>query len=122
MPLPPALLERLKKRGIVPPKNQEEEEEVIAEDHDSDADDDSDSDEQDDGSQRPSVRKKYKPMSSVIGCPNKVNIYHDCTEYCQERYGKGKVCPSPRTERKYRTLLKRFPLPLKWLDVWEPGT
>lgn len=119
MPLPAALLERLKKRGIVPPKNHDEEE-VIAEDHDSESSG-SESDESSKLDLNP-VEKKYKAVHTVVGCPNKVNVYHDCTEFCEEKYGKGNEIPSPRTERKYRNLLKRFPLPLNWLDVWEPGT
>lgn len=116
MPLPAALLERLKKRGIVPPKV--EEEEVIAEDHDSET-----SESSDEGTEAgSSSRRSYKTIQTVLGCPNKVNLFHDCTEYCQEKYGHGQEVPSPRTERKYRRLLKRFPLPLDWLDVWEPGT
>lgn len=121
MPLPAALLERLKKRGIVQPKDQEEEE-VIAEDHDSSTSESDSDEERGDGSSTNTLKRRYKSVQTVIGCPNKVNIYHDCTEYCEERYGKGDEVPSLRTERKYRNLLKRFPLPLDWLDVWEPGT
>lgn len=139
-------MERLKKRGIVPPSDKEERqqpptrsynkegEEVIAEDYD---DDDSGSDTENSDKDDAEVHEQSsrenrsisrnqsslaRPRSPVAGCPNKVNLHHSCTDYCLTTYGKGKECPSPRTERKYQSLLKRFPLPPSWNDVWEPGT
>jgi polyglutamine-binding protein 1 len=140
MPLPAALLERLKKRGIVSdesklsetssqPQKPEYHEEVIAEDYDEDV---SDSDSGSRGKSPPSepVSSFHGPASlfskrslpAVEGCPNKINVYHDCTDYCSLHFGHGKEVPSPRTERRYRNLIKRFPLPSEWQDVWEPGT
>ena len=137
MPLPAALLERLKKRGIVsdqqptPPKepqNTEYQEEVIAEDYDDEGDSDSGS--QNQGKPTTSDLPSFpgpaslfakRSLPPVDGCPNKINLYHDCSDYCCTRYGCGKEVPSPRTERRYRNLVKRFPLPIEWQDVWEPG-
>jgi len=153
MPLPAALLERLAKRGIVPPSDEDEqqqhalreqppirphnkegEEEVIAEDYD---DEDSESDRQNSDRDDAEVNDQSsrvncsilrnqsslaRSRSPVPGCPNKVNLHHSCTDYCLNTYGKGKECPSPRTESKYQSLLKRFPLPPSWNDIWEPGT
>ena len=143
MPLPAALLERLKKRGIVTEdrqssqqqeqRQQEYHEEVIAEDYD----DEEEKEEEDKASvprhQEPSVTipapsQHYSSflgkhsLLPVSGCPNKINVYHDCSDYCASRFGNGKEVPSPRTERRYRKLIKRFPLPNEWQDVWEPGT
>lgn len=126
MPLPAALLERLRKRGIVKSSDTEqpstshadEKEEVIAENYDDDEEKGgSDEDESEEEMDTVSCNK----IPAVTGCPNKTNLYHDCTEYCLKTYGSGKEVPSPITERKYRTLLRRFPLPNGWQDVWEPG-
>lgn len=132
MPLPAALAARLQKRGILsqPEKKPEigkvlallpkislnyalnlcviaeHHEEVIAEDYDD-----------------PSKLSGYdgKPGAPVTGCPNKWNVYHDCSSYCVKRWGNGKPDPSPTTRRKYQKLLKRFPLTDGWQDVYDPG-
>lgn len=125
MPLPAALLQRLQKRGIIKSNEQpststaEEKEEVIAENYDDDEDEEKKSDEGGNESDEEPVACNKIP--TVAGCPNKTNLYHDCTEYCLKTYGSGKEVPSPTTERKYRNLLRRFPLPNGWQDVWEPG-
>lgn len=99
---------------------------MIAENYDDDEDDSSsnsnqsDDDHEDKGSSAP--KKSRKTIEPVVGCPNKTNVYHDCTDYCWKRWGLGKDCPSPKTERRYRRMLKRFPLTDEWQDVWEPGT
>ena len=82
----------------------ENHEEVIAEDYDD-------------------VNKGFdgKRRQTVIGCPNKYNIYHDCTAYCQKKWQNGKQEPSPRTMRKYENLIKRYPLSEGWQDVYDPG-
>lgn len=145
MSLPPALLARLKKRGIIGDAGEssskiveetqpnKSEEEVIAENYDEDevtpvglsnqaSSSFASADAHVHSTSKPSNFKySKKRIEPVKGCPNKVNLYHDCTEYCREKYGEGKDAPSPRTERRYRSLVKRFPLPLGWVDVWEPG-
>lgn len=97
----------------------EQEEEVIAEDYDNEDEDRETSDQTKEGGDQESVA--CKKIATVTGCPNKTNLYHDCTEYCLKTYGAGQEVPSPTTERKYRNLLRRFPLPNGWQDVWEPG-
>lgn len=146
MSLPPALLARLKKRGIIndsssssskdadpEPPSTKSEEEVIAENYDEDdvtpiasvkppSSYSTNTDAMSRSSHRASNFKySRKRIDPIKGCPNKVNLYHDCSEYCYEKYGEGADAPSPRTERRYRSLVKRFPLPLGWVDVWEPG-
>ncbi|KAI1297193.1 Polyglutamine-binding protein 1 [Halotydeus destructor] len=124
MPLPPALLARLQQRGIVTskeeaPNTSEHLEEVIAEDYDSEKDEDSDSS----GSEgeQPAQYESLDEDDVVAGCPNKYNIYHSCTTFCRERWANGKEAPSSEMERKYQWLIKRYPLPEGWQDVWEPG-
>lgn len=125
MPLPPALLARLQKRGIISddPASRTfrpEQEEVIAEDYDNeDGNERPDSDDNDEDKEEECVASKK--IATVTGCPNKTNLYHDCTEYCEKTFGEGQEVPSPTTERRYRNLLRRFPLPNGWQDVWEPG-
>ncbi|XP_074601651.1 poly-glutamine tract binding protein 1 [Brevipalpus obovatus] len=107
--LPPALLARLRRRGIVPVNpepNVQEEEEVIAEDYDEPI-------------------SKSGPViinNLAVGCPNKYNIFHSCSDYCVKKYGLGTETPSQAVQRKYNRLLKKYPLPTNWIKVWEPGT
>jgi polyglutamine-binding protein 1 len=116
MPLPQALLDRLKNRGIIrqEPSNEphlDQEEEVIAEDYDEPI-------------KSTGFTESFVGVTKglvVTGCPNKYNIYHDCGDFCRKKWGSGKSTPSPGTTRKYQRLLKRYPLPEGWQDVWEPG-
>ncbi|UYV70895.1 PQBP1 [Cordylochernes scorpioides] len=120
MPLPPALLNRLKKRGLIkdgedgdePPQ----EEEVIAEDYDDK-----------DIPLPPGVPGEEKNNNSVTiapapGCPNKWNIYHECATYCHSHWGSGKLKPSPHVERLRLRMLKKYPLPDGWKELYDPGT
>lgn len=59
---------------------------------------------------------------SVIGCPNKYNVYHTCERYCLENYGKLENTEPTLEQRKLlASLLKTFPLPDDWVVVFEPG-
>lgn len=103
--LPPALLARLQKRGIVRATN----EEVIAESYDS-AD---------------AKEKKANETNSAgaPGCPNKYNPYHLCSEYCFDHWREG--TPESRLSesylRKRRRMLAKFPLPEPWVEVYDAG-
>jgi len=102
MPLPAALLNKLKQRGIV-----KSEEEVIAESYD-----------------EPSIRnKKVNSDSGAPGCPNKWNPYHCCVEFCYDHWREG--MPESRMDERYNLrrlrMLKRYPLPVKWREVYDPG-
>ncbi|RWS25212.1 polyglutamine-binding protein 1-like protein [Leptotrombidium deliense] len=121
MPLPPALLARLQKRGIVTKEGKKkcnvfavlftftvvECEEVIAEDYD------------EPNSKTNVFNKKLKVPA--VGCPNKYNIYHECGDFCQRHWGSGKDNPSPTMQRKYQKLLKKYPLSDEWQQVWDAG-
>uniref|UniRef100_A0A1I7TPQ8 Polyglutamine-binding protein 1 n=1 Tax=Caenorhabditis tropicalis TaxID=1561998 RepID=A0A1I7TPQ8_9PELO len=102
MPLPPALLARLQKRGII-----RQEEEVIAENYDEEPD-----------------KKQFEVnVSGAPGCPNKYNQYHVCVEFCYDHWGDG--TPEYRLPEKYVTnknrMLARFPLPENWVEVYDEG-
>lgn len=141
MPLPPALLKRLAKRGIVD-KNvkrtsnqskvvqQVPTEEIIAEDYD-DVDEtqtiDYDYDYQSKSKKSQqnlwSDRLKKRIVDGVInkGCPNKYNIYHKCSLYCVNTFGDGiKEPPKSYIKRKAR-LLRRHPLPKDWKEIYDEG-
>ncbi|KRZ33343.1 Polyglutamine-binding protein 1 [Trichinella pseudospiralis] len=108
MPLPPVLLARLKKRGIIKDEK-EAEEEVIAESYDD------------------LVGVTEEPRRSYVsapGCPNKWNPYHLCTEFCFSHWGEG--IPESRVDPEYleirRKMLHDFPLPQNWEEDYDPGT
>ncbi|KAH7987004.1 hypothetical protein HPB49_025762 [Dermacentor silvarum] len=114
MPLPPALLARLKKRGIVkaseaePSAADQPEEEVIAEDYDDIS--------------RPVGGGETRVGGPIPGCPNKWNLYHECSAFCQQQWGAGKLKESPHTERKRLRMLRKYPLPEGWSELYDPGT
>ena len=91
----------------------EEQEEVIAEDYD------------DFSKPEPSF---YLPTfdskicDTVSGCPNKYNIFHNCTGYCSKRYSDVPETPSKLVKKKFERLLKKYPLGESlWEQVYEPG-
>ncbi|CAH8431383.1 unnamed protein product [Schistosoma bovis] len=130
MPLPPALLARLKKRGIVSAGPQEEAvEEVFAENYDEESEpvlpvsfD-----------QPFNVKKCYtvSPVPIIENgvlihecaeCPSQANPYHVCSPYCYERYGRRKFNPDLTNIRLKSRMLRRYPLPSHWIEVGDPVT
>ncbi|XP_037925780.1 polyglutamine-binding protein 1 isoform X2 [Hermetia illucens] len=131
MPLPPALRKRLANRGIVQgstgSKNSAENEEIIAEDYD----------EVEDPLQydfepvkKPSSNFWIERMKRRIGdtnvsgykgCPNKYNIFHKCTLYCINKWGDGILEPKRSYLRRRNRLLRKYPLPKNWLEVYDYG-
>uniref|UniRef100_A0A5S6QPQ6 Polyglutamine-binding protein 1 n=1 Tax=Trichuris muris TaxID=70415 RepID=A0A5S6QPQ6_TRIMR len=110
MPLPPLLLARLKKRGIV--KEDDRKEEIIAESYD------------DGRSKRVgSHDRKQALFTGAPGCPNKSNPYHLCTDYCFDRWGEGLPTSlvDPSYMRRRRRMLKKYPLPDGWQEAYDPG-
>ncbi|CAI4231921.1 unnamed protein product [Auanema sp. JU1783] len=101
--LPPALLARLQKRGIV--KNDSEE--VFAESYDS--------------TEKEKVAADSR--SGAIGCPNKYNPFHVCVEFCHDHWGDG--LPEHRLQesyiRKKSRMLSKYPLPEGWIEVYDNG-
>jgi len=89
MPLPAALQARLKKRGII---QQEEVKQIDP--------------------PQPEVREDEEIVRK--GCPNAINPYHECTEYCKQRYG---VMGKAKIRKKN---YKLQPLPPGWFRVPDP--
>lgn len=59
---------------------------------------------------------------SVIGCPNKYNIYHDCTQYCVNKYGNcEELSPSLEQRKQLALVLKNYPMTNEWRAVYDPG-
>ncbi|XP_074094938.1 poly-glutamine tract binding protein 1 [Cotesia typhae] len=120
MPLPAALAARLAKRGLISNGSEKEgvtvtkeskkriHEEVIAEDYDNLKDDIEEID----------LSQKFMGYS---GCPNKYNIYHECTKKCKELWGVGKLQPSEKYLRLQMKLIHKYPLPEIWKAVYDPG-
>ncbi|EJW78048.1 hypothetical protein WUBG_11043 [Wuchereria bancrofti] len=77
MPLPPALLARLKRRGII---QEDAAEEVIAENYDAEIPT---------GIQSNARQKTEKNASGARGCPNKWNPYHYCVQFCYDHWKDG---------------------------------
>lgn len=147
MPLPPALLARLAKRGIVEeekaneqdlngsskPAATEEVEEVFAEDYD-----DPSKPEQEEQMDPVVVEHQPPPMPmpvsllppevrDIVGegpifhettaCPNRSNPYHECVCYCKKRYGMREWDPDDDMTKKRDRMLRRYPLPEGWVEV-----
>lgn len=55
------------------------------------------------------------------GCPNKCNIYHKCTTFCVKRWGDGIKRPSEEYVIRQKRLLKKYPLPKHWREVYDNG-
>ncbi|CAD6191256.1 unnamed protein product [Caenorhabditis auriculariae] len=102
MSLPPALLARLQKRGIV-----KQEDEVFAESYDADG-----------GS-----KQFEENPAGAPGCPNKSNPFHVCVQYCYDHWDEG--TPEYRLPERYlkqkARMLAKFPLPESWVEVYDAG-
>lgn len=141
MSLPPALLKRLAKRGLVEKgpnavhtlRQQAPAEEIIAENYD-----DVEQEPFDDGKYeyQPKIKKGRENfwserlkrritdgsnVNGYDGCPNKTNIYHRCTLFCAEKFGDGIKEPSANYLIRKARLLKRHPLPKEWKEVYDRG-
>ena len=105
MGLPPALQERLLKRGLLQnkAKQPEEAEEVFAESYDDPND--------------TTKSKASFDLDKVPDCPNRLNRFHDCTDYCGQKYGYKKFQPHPVFEKRRLRMLKIYPLLPNWLEV-----
>lgn len=134
MPLPPALAARLAKRGIISKKaakhqsNTHVEEEVFAESYDDH--DDSHQPKRPHG--KPNMQTQAEALEKIKfmgypGCPNKWNVYHECSLYCQNHWGSGKSAPVDAEESEYSikhkaVMAKYGPLPEDWKEMYDPGT
>ncbi|XP_044752363.1 polyglutamine-binding protein 1 [Coccinella septempunctata] len=91
MPLPPALLAKLSKRGIVAPP-----------------------------SKTPAKTTKKDDYKGYVYCPNKVNMFHICSVFCETNW-RGHPTPEPTYARSMQKLLFKYPLPSNWIEVFDKG-
>lgn len=147
MPLPAALLARLEKRGIINQaresktngtnenkENEDLDEEVIAENYDeterkrtghSDADESLrkylgvEDNRVDLEEIKAHIDAKFK---GYPGCPNKYNVWHECTLFCKEYWNGDLKKPNKRYLRIRKRMLNVYPLPVHWSEVYDPGT
>ncbi|XP_030382534.1 uncharacterized protein LOC115630041 [Scaptodrosophila lebanonensis] len=137
MNLPPTLLQRLRQRGLLLKDNDllhnpDELEEIIAENYDEDE------------KVHHQIRNEFVEtkklseehlwpdrMKERIGvaesyhgykfCPNKYNIWHKCTLYCVNRWPIDRQKPNENYLRRYKRLLRKYPLDERWKQIYEPG-
>ncbi|XP_075982605.1 poly-glutamine tract binding protein 1 [Anticarsia gemmatalis] len=126
MPLPPALAARLAKRGLLKPKSDAEvnndtpvqvNEEIIAEDYDSKPDDRTNKESFWEGIEGVNV----DPIKGHKGCPNKSNVYHECSKFCVKRWKNGKAVPDETYLEYKKKALELWPLPPGWEEVYDEG-
>lgn len=140
MPLPPALLKRLAKRGLVDKnvkrslsdvKSAQPTEEIIAEDYD-EVDESRPSEldyeyqsqnkkQQNYWSERLKRRIVDGSINGYKGCPNKYNIYHRCSLFCVNTFGDGTKEPLKAYTKRKTRLLRKHPLPKDWKEVYDDG-
>ncbi|XP_038206806.1 polyglutamine-binding protein 1 [Zerene cesonia] len=126
MPLPPALAARLAKRGILnsngKPNNDQQvsqgTEEIIAEDYDSKPEESGVTENFWEGIEGVNV----DPIKGHKGCPNKSNIYHECSKFCVKTWKQGKLTPGEKYLEDKKKLLDIWPLPPGWEEVYDEGT
>lgn len=150
MPLPSALAVRLAKRGLISktvskddktnkndlPRSQnntttEIEEEVIAENYDDQENQGNsinrinnnniviNNDVEDDLDESDLKKRKFRGHP---GCPNKYNVYHECTLFCKEHWKDGRKIPDARYLKRKAAMLSKHPLPSHWKEIYDPGT
>ncbi|XP_064073980.1 polyglutamine-binding protein 1 [Vanessa tameamea] len=128
MPLPPALAARLAKRGLIRPNTNKDvlsespqtqvNEEIIAEDYDNKPDEVSSKEHFWEGIEGVNV----DPIRGHKGCPNKSNIYHECSKFCVKTWKQGKFTPSEKYLELKKKVLEIWPLPPGWEEVYDEGT
>ncbi|KAM7350690.1 poly-glutamine tract binding protein 1 [Cochliomyia hominivorax] len=70
------------------------------------------------------MKARMGEASSAAGykcCPNKYNIWHKCTLFCINRWGEGIPKPSPEYMKRYKRLIRKYPLPKGWVEMYDPG-
>lgn len=128
MPLPPALAARLAKRGLLRPNTNKDasnetvqiqaNEEIIAEDYDNKPDEVNSKEHFWEGIEGVNV----DPIKGHKGCPNKYNIYHECSKYCVKTWKQGKIAPSEDYVELKIKVLDIWPLTPGWETVYDEGT
>lgn len=68
------------------------------------------------------IKKRIGVTESYHGfklCPNKYNIWHNCTLYCVNRWATGRPKPSEKYLRRYKRLLRKYPLGKDWKETYD---
>ncbi|VEL23630.1 unnamed protein product [Protopolystoma xenopodis] len=137
MPLPPALLARLKRRGIIQNEAKENVEEVFAENYDDTEPPKSDTTRIADHTAASGLRLSDPELAKnnvnaipvfedgylvheCAECPNQQNPYHTCSVYCFDRYGRRQFKPDSSLQKRKERMLRRYPLPSHWIEVGDP--
>ncbi|XP_034130623.1 uncharacterized protein LOC117585303 [Drosophila guanche] len=140
MSLPPLLLNRLKKRGLVNKQSDstsisEAIEEIIAENYD-DEDTNIPYVYRDDNNleikrKKPDEQFWLHRIKERIGvteshhgyklCPNKYNVWHKCSLYCVNRWTSTHSQPSQKYLRRFKRLLRKYPIEAGWKKVYDSG-
>lgn len=147
MPLPSALASRLARRGLITKNasaedktknadslrnqnNSEIEEEVIAESYD-DQENQGNSlnrinnsiviSNESDG-ELDDIDLRTRKFRGHPGCPNKYNVFHECTLFCKEHWKEGRKEPDPKYLKRKAAMLSKHPLPSHWKEIYDPGT
>ena len=58
----------------------------------------------------------------MSACPNKINRYHKCSEFCDNQWGRAAFKHIENLNAKHERLLRKHPLPDNWLEVGDPST
>lgn len=78
--------------------------------------------EQEEGSSQTELRHEPEVIETVLGCPNKSNIYHDCSQYCKNTYSNIEQPEPTLLQRKHLALILRtLPIMEDWSIVYDPG-
>lgn len=54
-------------------------------------------------------------------CPNTYNIWHTCTLYCVNKWANVRPKPKEGYLRRYKRLLRKYPLPADWTEIFDSG-
>lgn len=63
-------------------------------------------------------KAKNKDYKGYQFCPNKSNVHHICTSWCENNW-KGYASPDPIYLRNIQKLLFKYPLPHNWTEVFD---
>ena len=60
-------------------------------------------------------------------CPNKWNVYHECSLFCQNNWSSRNKSTGPEIDSEYAEIHKNSvekygPLPEDWQEKWDPGS
>ena len=58
----------------------------------------------------------------MSACPNIINRYHKCSDYCSKKWGCKKFRPDQKMIDKKEKLLAKYPIPDGWMEVGDPNT